>query len=108
MGEGGRYDLIIDAGQQLLRVQCKWSPLQGAVVPVRCRSTRRAREGLRARGYTSEEIDAYAAYCPELDACYFIPIHRFPDQGGIHLRVGPAKNAQRGRSSGPTNSSSRR
>lgn len=96
LGEGGRYDLIIDTGCRLWRVQCKWSPRRGDIVPVRCRSSRRAREGLRARGYTSEEIDAYAAYCPELDACYLIPIDQFPGQGGIHLRLEPAKNSQRG------------
>ncbi len=96
LGEGGRYDLIIDAGHRLWRVQCKWSSRREDVVPVRCRSSRRAREGLRARGYTAEEIDAYAAYCPELDKCYLIPIDQFPGQGGIHLRLGPAKNSQRG------------
>src|SRR5258706_15890763 len=65
--EGGRYDLIFDTGKRLLRVQCKWAPLHGDVVVVRCQSNRRAAEGLRWRCYTAEEIDGIAAYCHELD-----------------------------------------
>ncbi len=40
--EGGRYDLIFDISKRLVRVQCKWAPLQGDVVIIRSYSTRRA------------------------------------------------------------------
>ena len=67
VAEGGRYDLIFGVGSELVRVQCKWASKHGNVVIVRCRSCRRAREGLVHRGYTPDEVDAIAAYCLELD-----------------------------------------
>ena len=71
--DGERYDLIFDLGRRLVRVQCKWAPRQGDVVIVRAYSCRRTADGLRRRGYGAEEIDAIAAYCPELDRCYYLP-----------------------------------
>ena len=55
--EGGRYDLILDVHGRLLRVQCKWGTLLENTVSARLLSCRRAREGLRYRGYTADEIE---------------------------------------------------
>ena len=96
LGEGGRYDLILDLGARLLRVQCKWAPRSGDVVVLRCRSCRRTREGLRTRRYSAEEIDAFAAYCPDVETCYLVPVDRVGTQGQIHLRLADARNHQRG------------
>jgi PD-(D/E)XK endonuclease len=74
--DGERYDLIFDLGRSLVRIQCKWAPLQGDVVVVRAYSSRRTANGLRRRGYEADEIDAIAAYCPELDRCYYLPAGR--------------------------------
>jgi hypothetical protein len=92
--EGGRYDLILEAGSKLLRVQCKWAPRHGDVVVVRCYSTRRAREGLRKRVYSEDEVDAIAAYCPELERCFLISSARFHRRTHVHLRVAPSRNNQ--------------
>ena len=92
MGEGSRYDLIFDLGGRLLRVQCKWAPRHGEVLTIRCYSNRRAREGLRRRGYTIDEIDAIAAYCPELDRCYLLPASWLDGRQTVHLS--PARNGQ--------------
>ena len=72
--EGGRYDLIFDLEPNLVRVQCKWAARYDDVLVIRCYSCRRAREGMRQRGYTPDEIDAIAAYSLELDRCYFLPL----------------------------------
>ena len=72
--DGGRYDLIFDIDSSLMRVQCKWASRNGNVLIVRCYSSRRAREGLRKRVYTPDEIDAIAAYSIEIDRCYFLPL----------------------------------
>jgi PD-(D/E)XK endonuclease len=93
--EGGRYDLILDIGPKLLRVQCKWAPLHGDVVVVRCYSCRRAREGLRRRGYTASEVDAIAAYCADLDRCFLIQAERFDGRLQLGSRVAPSRNNQR-------------
>ena len=47
------------------------------------------------RLYTPDEIDAFAAYCEELDRCFFIPIERFPNASQIILRLSPTRNNQR-------------
>ncbi|MFL6010939.1 MAG: group I intron-associated PD-(D/E)XK endonuclease, partial [Gaiellaceae bacterium] len=94
VAEGGRYDMIFDLGAKLWRVQCKWACRYEQVVVIRCYSNRRAREGLRRRRYTVDEIDAFAAYCAELDRCFFIPIEDAPTNE-LRLRLSPPKNNQR-------------
>jgi PD-(D/E)XK endonuclease len=95
MGEGGRYDLIFDVGTKLFRVQCKWSPRQKDVVVLRCYSSRRNRDGLLRRLYRVGEIDAFAAYCPEVDECYLIPFDLFATRTQVLLRLAPCKNNQK-------------
>lgn len=93
-GEGGRYDLIFDLGARLLRVQCKWVGRCGDILKVPCYSNRRAREGLRRRGYTLAEIDAIAAYSPDLDRCYLLPGSLVTDRRQVSLRLTKARNNQ--------------
>ena len=61
---------------------------------MRCRRARRTRHGLLHRSYLPSEIDAFAAYCADLDRCYFLPIEEFPYQSQIQLRVGFTQNNQ--------------
>jgi hypothetical protein len=89
-----RYDLVLDIGTRLLRVQCKTAALNGDVLVIRCYSCRRTAAGMLKRSYTSEEIDAVAAYCDELDRCYLVPIDRVDGLTTIQLRLAPAKNNQ--------------
>ena len=96
VGEGGRYDMIFDLDKPT-RVQCKWTPLHGEVVVVRCYSSRRTRAGLRRRVYEEGEIDAFAAYCPELDRSFYLPFDEFGRRTQIQLRLGPTRNNQRQR-----------
>jgi predicted RNA-binding Zn-ribbon protein involved in translation (DUF1610 family) len=91
--QGTRCDLIIEAGERLFRVQCKWAVRQGAVVIIRCRRCRRARTGLVHRSYG--EIDLIAGYCAELDRCYAIPFADYFRRGAIHLRLMPTRNNQK-------------
>src|SRR5918999_2044991 len=95
VAEGGRFDLIFafpDAS--LARVQCKWANMEKGVISVRCYSCRRAREGMRYRTYTADEIDAIAAYCPANDRSYYLPVAMVAGRRVIHLRVAPAANNQ--------------
>ena len=95
INEGTRSDLIFGFDGRLTRVQCKWASLRGDVIGIPCYSTRRSAGGFLKRPYTPAEIDAYAAYCPELNRCYFIPIEGFTGQVTIRLRLHPARNNQR-------------
>src|SRR4051812_47931611 len=85
VAEGGRFDLIFAfPNSSLARVQCKWAPLIRDTVAIRSYSARRAREGMRYRSYTSDEIDALAAYCPGTARCYYIPVARIAGRRVIH------------------------
>lgn len=95
VAEGGRYDLIFEADGRLLRVQCKWASRQDDVVIVRAYSSRRTRSGMLVRGYTEREVDGVAAYCPETERCYFMPIEVVGSRKQIFLRLGETRNGQR-------------
>jgi hypothetical protein len=90
-----RYDLVFDTDRSLLRVQCKWAVRFGDVVIVKCATSRRGPHGHIRRYYTADEIDAIAAYCAELDRCYFLPIAQFEQRRAIQLRLAPSRNNQR-------------
>jgi hypothetical protein len=90
-----RYDLIFDLRPRLVRVQCKWAVRAEDVIAVRCYRGRRNANGLLRQFYTADEIDAFAAYCPELRTCYFLPLRVFGDRTTIQLRIAPARNNQR-------------
>ena len=94
IGEGGRYDGIIELHGELWRIQCKWSPRKGDVIVLRCYSCRRNRDGLVRRKYLPGEVDAFAAYCPEIDRCYFLPYSAFAGRSEVFLRLAPSKNNQ--------------
>jgi hypothetical protein len=89
-----RYDFIFDLRPEFVRVQCKWTPRSGDVIGVPFRSCRRGRDGFIRRRYSGEEVDAIAAYCPQLGRCYFLPLDRFDDPALIQLRLAPTRNNQ--------------
>ncbi len=90
-----RYDLVFDTGANLLRVQCKWAVRRGDVIGIRTRACRRSRAGLVHRSYGPEEIDAIAAYCPELESCYLLPRALSVNRTEVQLRLEPTRNNQR-------------
>ena len=95
MTEHERYDLVFELGEKFFRVQCKWACRKGDVIIVRGESSRRTADGFLRRPYTAEEVDALAAYCPEVDCCYLIPIAAMDGMRQLSLRVAPTKNGQR-------------
>ena len=94
--EHTRYDLALEVGNQLLRVQCKWARLHKGVVVVTlatCRHT--PLNGYVRSKYASTEVDAVAAYCGELERCFFFPIALLEGRSAIYPRLTPARNNQR-------------
>ena len=93
--EGARYDLIIDNGHGVLRVQCKYAQHLGDVLSLRLRTNRHTPgRGYVSTSYRAEEVDAIAAYSPHTDRCYVIPIERVNGRKNLFLRLAPPKNNQ--------------
>jgi prevent-host-death family protein len=95
VAEHVRYDVAFDLGHRILRVQCKWARLDGAVVCAHLVGFRQTTKGPVRSTYSSDEIDAVALYCDELKRVYLIPIEVVDGQSAVQLRLSPPKNAQR-------------
>ena len=92
--EGRRYDLIVDTGPDLYRVQCKWAQRKGAVVVAYTGTCRHTPSGYVRSTYSAAEVDGIGLYCRELDRCYFLPIEDVAGRSVIHLRLTRAANNQ--------------
>src|SRR5262245_847893 len=68
-GNGAPYDLVVDLGHRLLKVQVKTGRLRAGCVlfPTRRFSAHRAQ---KSKGYREDEIDVFAVYCPDNDKIY--------------------------------------
>ncbi len=89
-----RTDLIFDLRPRLVRVQCKWASRYDDIIVVRLYAARRTANGLRRTFYTSDEIDAFAAYCVETDRCYFFEIADLKARATVQLRLKATRNNQ--------------
>ena len=56
---------------------------------------RRTADGIVRSFYERDEVDAFAAYCAELDRCYLLPAADFRGRASVSLRVAPCRNNQR-------------
>jgi prevent-host-death family protein len=95
IAEHGRCDLVFEIGGRLLRIQCKCANRKESVLGIELGGSYLSTRGYIRSTYAPDEIDAVAAYSPELDECYLLPIELVAGKRGIHLRLAPTKNAQR-------------
>lgn len=89
-GSGQPYDLVVELGSSMLRVQCKraW-PSHGCVV-FNARSTD---HGRGRRSYVGL-ADIFGVYFPPTSSVYLVPIDAITASKGW-LRLGPTRNNQR-------------
>jgi hypothetical protein len=94
-GENTRYDLVIDTGPRLRRIQCKTGRLRNGAVIFRTCSTygHHPNPKVIRRDYEGQ-IDDFAVYCPELGAVYLIPIEDVSTRTMAMMRVSPPRNGQ--------------
>jgi hypothetical protein len=92
LGDSYRYDLIIDDGERLARVQVKTGRLHAGAVKFNCSSSHSHRGGSASRAYRGE-IEFLAVYCPETGETYLVPE---ADLGNtkMHIRIKPTTNQQ--------------
>jgi hypothetical protein len=91
-----RYDLVVDTGDRLYRVQVKYgdgkSTHSSGCVTVSLRHY--IGNSKTTRPYLSSEIDIIAAYVPKIDRVCWIPPEKFHGKDTIFLRLEPPKNGQ--------------
>jgi hypothetical protein len=93
IGDSFRYDLIIDDGANLYRVQVKTGRLRHGSIQVHCYSVHAQRAGgITCRSYRGE-IDFLGVFCPQTGGVYLIPESEMVDST-MHLRVDPTVNRQ--------------
>jgi PD-(D/E)XK nuclease superfamily protein len=95
VAEGGRYDLVFELREKLLRIQCKLARRRGDVVVLQARTSRRTRGGYLRTTYSPQEVDAIAGFCPENGRSYLVPITQIPAGGSLSLRLSPSRNNQK-------------
>jgi hypothetical protein len=93
-GENTRYDLVVDDGRELKRVQCKTGRLRHGVVAFRTASSYAHHPNPKPRQlHYRGQVDAFAVFCPETQGVYLVPIDALPAVAA-YLRVEPTANGQ--------------
>lgn len=97
VGETARYDLLLDTGAEILRIQCKtgWIRDEECLVFKAC-STEYNASGHHANRSYEGEVDAFLVRNPDEDGLFFVPVSDAPSRemtlrlnGGAH----PQQNA---------------
>lgn len=95
-GENTRYDLVIDDGHSLRRIQCKTGRLRSGVVRFKtCSTYGHHRNPVAGQRSFHGEIDAFAVYCPETSGIYLVPISDLSVEARASLRVEAPRNSQK-------------
>lgn len=93
-GDNQRYDLILEDGDKLLKVQCKMGRLINGVISFMVSSNRRKTKE-HGWGWVSYQgqIDLFGVYCPQVEASYLVPIEDVKNSSA-YLRLEPPRNNQ--------------
>lgn len=94
-----RYDLIVDDGKRLWRVQVKYANgihkgTSGSVVAKLAYETRGRRH---IYTYQTDEVDALVVYIPKLDKLCWFPADVFIGKKELSIRIDPPLNGQKTR-----------
>jgi hypothetical protein len=91
-GVNHRFDMIVEAGDRLLRIQCKTGRLRNGAVHFRAQSVRCNTKHVVIRNYIGE-VDYFAVYCPDTGGVYIVPCDE-TTRSEVTLRLHPAANQQ--------------
>jgi len=92
IGDNDRYDLILDADGVLHRLQVKTARVDdNGSIAFSCKSTYKLSNNNVSKSYTSDEIDAYAIYCPETADIAYVDIEVAP-KSEMRLREDDPQN----------------
>ena len=90
-GDNARYDLVLDRGTGLERVQVKYVTSNGQTIIVQCKSVVSVANKLyEVRKYTESQVDWIACYDATSNCCYYIPGTKIGEgRTQINLRLEP-------------------
>lgn len=91
-GDNARYDLVVDDGTRLTRVQIKTGRLLPGGIEFNPRSVS-ARSGER-RGYQGQ-ADDFLVYCPQTDEVYRVPVEDCAGTERVVLSINPEYAARK-------------
>lgn len=96
-GEDCDFDLIAYRGQELHRVQIKYTESDGRVVYVRCKSNSLTKgRVMQVKRYTAATVEWIAVYDKTTARCYYVPSTELgAGRELLSLRLVPARNGQR-------------
>ena len=92
-GSGAYYDLLVDTGNTIFKIQVKTAWLSKGIIKYKC--ARRQPNSDKLRPYNETEVDYLAVYCPANDLLYGIPSRNHLGLGW--LRIEPVRSGQRQR-----------
>jgi hypothetical protein len=84
-GDSERYYLVIEASGRFYRVQVKTGRLKDGRIQFATRSTGTHTRKVEKEGYEGE-VDVFAAYSPEMERTYIVPLSEAP-KTTMSLRV---------------------
>jgi len=90
-GEDNRYDLVTEKKGIFKRIQVKYVTPKNGVLEVPIRSS----NNYNIIHYSSNDLDIIAAYSPEQNKIYFIPINGIKNKSVCKLRLTATKNRQK-------------
>ncbi len=90
-GNNRRYDMILDDGDSLLKVQCKTGKIKNGCVMFWACSTN-GFTGTKT-GYKGQ-VDLFMVYCPDNGKVYRVPVDKIGETQ-VTLRIDPPKCSQR-------------
>ena len=73
-GDKNRYDVVIETENKFNRIQIKTARKNGEIITFPLRSCTR-KNGKRIETPYQGQVEYFAAYCPENDKVYLVPIH---------------------------------
>lgn len=89
-GDCERYDMILDDGYKLSKVQCKTGRIRDGCIIFNTYSTNSVR---RTKKNYVGEVDSFVVYVPESDRLFLIPVEDCTNGEG-RIRLAPTKNNQ--------------
>ncbi len=88
MSPASKYDLIVDNGKRLFKVQVKKTSRKNNKNSYRCRVCMSNKKG-RHKKYTKDEVDMFLIHIEPLDIWYVIPYD--DTEGKAELTIDPSK-----------------